>query len=448
MERPAARRATASNLARCAGGGHHDHVPIYGSRCRCGPYADAFAGPGRRPAAHASGGSAAAREMRRDSGGKARPLLDLHRGRPCRVRAFALRYASASVAGDTEKGDAMSLRKRGGLWWVDVVAPNGERVRQSTGTASKALAQEFHDRYKSELWRIAKLGEKPRRTWNDAVVRWLKEKSHKATIKGDVNLLRWLDPFLGGKDLATITRATLDHVTDEKLARGCSNATVNRTMALVRAILRICVNEWEWLDRVPQVRMLRVPTRRIRFLTHDEARRLLTELPEHLADMAAFSLATGLRAANVTGLQWQQVDLTRQLAWIHPDQAKARRAIPVPLNGVAVALVQKWVGRHSTYVFSFHGKPINQVSTKAWYQALKRAGIEDFRWHDLRHYWASWHVQNGTPLFALQELGGWQSAAMVRRYAHLAADHLTPYAQRLRAVRAVEAENHGTFTAQ
>ena len=117
----------------------------------------------------------------------------------------------------------MSLRKRGGIWWVDVVAPNGERIRRTAGTANKALAQEFHDRLKSELWRIAKLGEKPQRTWNEAVVRWLKEKSHKATVKGDVNALRWLDAFLGGKDLATISRATLDQIADEKLARGCSH---------------------------------------------------------------------------------------------------------------------------------------------------------------------------------------------------------------------------------
>ena len=59
---------------------------------------------------------------------------------------------------------------------------------------------------------------------------------------------------------------------------------------------------------------------------------LLSCLPEHLADMAAFTLATGLRRANVTGLQWSQVDLVRRLAWIHPDQAKARKAIPVPLK--------------------------------------------------------------------------------------------------------------------
>lgn len=342
----------------------------------------------------------------------------------------------------------MSLYKRKNIWWVDIAAPNGERIRETTGTASKALAQEFHDKLKHELWRIAKLGDRPRRTWNEAVVRWLKEQSHKATIGTDKIHLRWLDAHLSGKHLDTINRSMIDRITDAKLAEGVSNASVNRVLEVLRAILRKCVNEWEWLDRAPQVRMLKEPTRRIRFLTREEAQRLLAELPEHLADMAAFSLATGLRRSNVTGLQWSQVDLVKRLAWIHPDQAKARKAIPVPLNAEAVLLIRKQIGKHPTHVFSYHGHPILQVSTKAWYKALERAGIEDFRWHDLRHTWASWHVQNGTPLFALQELGGWESPEMVRRYAHLAADHLAPYADRLCALRVVDAEGNDTNTAQ
>ena len=164
--------------------------------------------------------------------------------------------------------------------------------------------------------------------------------------------------------------------------------------------------------------------------------------------MASFSLATGLRAANVTGLQWSQVDLVRRVAWIHPDQAKSRRAIPVPLNTEAVLLLRQRLGTHPLYVISFHGKRITQVSAKAWYAALVRAGISEFRWHDLRHTWASWHVQNGTPLFALQELGGWESPEMVRRYAHLAAEHLAPYADRLCALQVVASPEDGTFTAQ
>jgi integrase len=75
-------------------------------------------------------------------------------------------------------------------------------------------------------------------------------------------------------------------------------------------------------------------------------------------------------------------------------------------------------------------RPIIQVSTNAWCAAVERAWITDFPVHDLRHCWATWRVQDGTPLFALQELGGWASTEMVRRYAHLAADHLAPYAER------------------
>ena len=205
----------------------------------------------------------------------------------------------------------MSLIKRGKVWWIDVIAPNGERIRRSTGTEEEILAQEYHDRFKVELWQIARLGVKPRHTWNDTVVRWLKEQSHKATINTDRTHLLWMDRFLNSKHLDDINRDLVDKIMAAKLAEGVTYATVNRALEVLRAILRRCVNEWEWLDRAPYVKMLKEPTRRIRYLTRNEAQRLLAALPEHLADMAAFSLATGLRRANVTGLQWAQVDLTR-----------------------------------------------------------------------------------------------------------------------------------------
>jgi len=187
--------------------------------------------------------------------------------------------------------------------------------------------------------------------------------------------------------------ARVDAITQARLSDGVENSTVNRMLAVIRAILRRSALEWGWLDQVPKVRMLPVPKRRIRFLTQDQARQLLTELPPHLADMARFSLETGLRQANVIDLQWSQVDLARRCAWIHPDQAKARRAIAVPLSPAAVDVVQAQLGKHQAQVFSYKGKPVTVVNTKAWRAALKRAGIEDFRWHDLRHTWASWHAQ-------------------------------------------------------
>lgn len=334
----------------------------------------------------------------------------------------------------------MSLRKRESVWWIDFATPSGERVRRSAQTDNKAQAQELHDKLRSEVWRQQRLGNRPRRRWQDAAVRWLREQAHKASLEDDKEKLRWLDRHLANRELESINRALIDTITEAKLAEGCSNATVNRHLALVRAILRKCARDWEWLDRAPAVRLLKEPTRRIRFLNRHQARVLLRELPAHLRDMATFALATGLRAANVTGLAWDQVDLSRKLAWIHPDQAKARKAIAAPLNDTAVDVLRAQRGKHPVHVFTYEGQPIKQVSTAAWYKALKRAGIEDFRWHDLRHTWASWHVQGGTPLFALQELAGWETERMVRRYAHLAAEHLAVYAG--------NTEGYGTNTAQ
>lgn len=338
----------------------------------------------------------------------------------------------------------MSLRKRGQVWWIDILAPSGQRVRRSTGTGDKTLARQYHAKIEAEFYRQDKLGEKPKRRWEDAVVRWLKESSHKASLADDKSHLRWLDRHLRDKTLDRIDRRLIDAMTEARQAMGVSNATVNRTLEVLRAILNKAVNEWEWLDKAPKIRMLKEPRRRVRFLTHAEAKRLLAELPEHLSDMAAFSLHTGLRRNNVTGLTWQQVDLKERRLWIHPDQAKARKAIPVALNAEAVAIVAKWTGRHPTHVFCFRGTPTTQVSTKAWYGALARAGISDFRWHDLRHTWASWHVQMGTPLYVLQEMGGWESPEMVRRYAHFSPEHLRPYADRLRPLREVEEPTDAT----
>lgn len=72
-------------------------------------------------------------------------------------------------------------------------------------------------------------------------------------------------------------------------------------------------------------------------------------------------------------------------------------------------------------------KPVTRANNHAWRKALIRADIKEFRWHDLRHTWASWHVQNGTPLNVLKELGGWADLTMVMRYAHLSSDHLKEY---------------------
>ena len=90
---------------------------------------------------------------------------------------------------------------------------------------------------------------------------------------------------------------------------------------------------------------------------------------------------------------------------------------------------------------------MQQTNTHAWTKALEKANIRNFRWHDLRHTWASWHVQAGTPLERLQEMGGWESIEMVRRYAHLAPEHLAEDSVRIDRVLS-QLHRHGTNTAQ
>ena len=161
--------------------------------------------------------------------------------------------------------------------------------------------------------------------------------------------------------------------------------------------------------------MLPTETSRVRWITVDQAERLLGELPEHLAEIARFGLVTGLRMSNITGLEWRQVDLGRRQAWIWADQAKAREAIAVPLNEDAVNVLRRQLGQHTERVFTCHGKPIRAANGRSWRNALKRAGLTDFRFHDLRHTWATRHIQAGTPLHALMEMGGWKDVSDTAR---------------------------------
>jgi len=322
----------------------------------------------------------------------------------------------------------MPIYQRGETWWIDFTAQNGSRIRRSAGTKNKQEAQELHDRLKAESWRIKNTGAKPKRTWQETVIKWVTEHEHKRSIETDKFHLRWLHAHLGNVEIDKIDKAMLEKITEAKKAEGSSNATANRILSLIRAILNRAKNEWEWIDTVPNFRFLPEPKERIRWLTHEEAARLLNELPYHLRMMARFALATGLREANVTGLRWSQVDLSRECAWIESHQAKAGKPIAVPLNADAMDVLKSQQGVNRDYVFTYKGNPVSKAGGNTWRKALKRAGIDDFRWHDLRHTWASWHVQAGTPLNVLQELGGWASYDMVLRYAHLSSEHLKAHA--------------------
>jgi integrase len=331
----------------------------------------------------------------------------------------------------------MSLyrRKDSSYWWVKLppIGSESKPLQQSTGTTHRREAQEVHDRLAHDRWQQARLGVRVRHDWQEAAERWILETKHKATHRDDIAKLRWLHPYLGDKHLDEIDRTLIDRIKfdREKIAKA---GTTNRYLALIRAILRRACHEWEWTDRVPKFKLFKEAEGRVRSLSSQEFESLLRELPEHLADMALFSVATGLRQANVKGLEWSFVDLDRRHAWIPGSQHKNGKPHSVPLNETALAVLRKQIGKHPTRVFTFRGQPISQVNTKAWTAALERAGIQDFRWHDLRHTFATWHRQAGTPTYELQRLGGWKTGAMVERYAHVAPEALQGAAARLDAM--------------
>jgi len=318
--------------------------------------------------------------------------------------------------------------------YIDITIPGCERLRESTGVKStdedaKRLAQEYHDQRRVELWRQAKLGDKPRRTWNEAVLKWLEEKSHKKTIENDRGMLRWLWPHLKDVYLDVIDREAVEQILKKK-EREASNTTVNRHAALIRSILRMAKDEWNWIDSVPKIRMRKENDSRVRYLSEEEAATLQAELAKnapHLADAMEFTLNTGLRDANCSGLKWSQINFQTRAMYLY--KTKNGRPLGTPLNSDALAILERRKGIHPVYVFTFRGKPLTRFNNSAWRKALVRAGIEDFHWHDLRHTWATWMVMSGCPLEQLKVLGGWRSMEMVMRYAHFSTEHLAQFSE-------------------
>lgn len=367
----------------------------------------------------------------------------------------------------------MSLFRRGEIWYASYSLPGGKRIKESLGTTDKRQAQELHDKRKAELWRVDRLGDFPDVTFEEACLRWIEEKSDKKSLDTDKGRMGfWLEHFEGVR-LKDITEARIYSAVSRMhnrsnleiwkarveaarkkgkpdpvyVAKPVTTSTKAKHLALIKAILRAAERDWKWLEKAPVIKIPTVRNKRVRWLEKDEAKRLIDECPEPLKSVVKFALATGLRRSNIINLEWQQIDMQRRVAWVNPEDSKSNRAIGVALNDTACRVLRDQIGNHHKFVF-VHTKagrrPDGSITPavrkmrvddgRAWKSACKRAGIEDFRFHDLRHTWASWLIQSGVPLSVLQEMGGWESIEMVRRYAHLAPNHLTEHAKQIDSI--------------
>jgi integrase len=266
--------------------------------------------------------------------------------------------------------------------------------------------------------------------------------------------------YLDAEPLTAITPAVFDKFKAERLKADVHPATVNRDLDRLKAALGQAV-EWKFIDANPlagKERIKRGIEERVRYLTPDEAKAFLKALDDreieararrvsgdawrearhreplgritgysdHLMPMALLALNTGLRRGELTQLTWNDIDFDNKLLTVRAGYAKSGKTRHVPLSPGALRVLTKWRKQHP------EGRLFNVGSvTKAWRALMEKAGIEDFRFHDLRHTFASWLVMAGVDLNTVRELLGHSDIKMTLRYAHLAPEHKAAAVARL-----------------
>jgi Site-specific recombinase XerD len=221
-------------------------------------------------------------------------------------------------------------------------------------------------------------------------------------------------------------------ITSYKLKRrqeGASASSINKELAFSKHAFNIAIKVWGWIKDNPfaKVSMERLSQPRVRYLTPEEFDKLYQACNDKLKPIVLFAVNTGMRQDNILSLTWQQVDLNRGVI-VLPHTKNGER-LGLPMNSTVKDLLSELKRiRFITSDFVFHTSTGNRFDASKigkWFrQALKKAGIQNFRFHDLRHTFASWLVQKGASLYEVQRLLGHKTIAMTMRYAHLAPDNL------------------------
>ena len=325
----------------------------------------------------------------------------------------------------------MSLSKRNGVYYIDIRTPSGERIRRSTGVKDKKLAQEYHDKVKHQLWALDKLDRRVERTFNEALILLLNDGKGQKDYATKVRHAKYWRPIFGDINLSSITGEMIDNnlpTHNAKSKEPLAPATINKYRKTILRALSLAYKN-NWINSIPYVGKLKEPKIRVRWATKQQAQELLNNISiAWLRDVSLFALLTGARRTEILSMTWDKIDFQNKIAIVSNDIAKNGKARSLLLNEEAIRLLQDRRLINSKYVFvSSNGNMLKDIDRRAFNRAAKECNLEDFHFHDLRHTWASWHVQRGTPLFTLKELGGWETLEMVQKYAHLNAGHLSQF---------------------
>jgi len=247
--------------------------------------------------------------------------------------------------------------------------------------------------------------------------------NNKSWRKSDLHNINTLKGSFGGRYLYEINQQMVEKFKAERM-KEVSPARVNRNLACLKCMFNRAI-EWGKAKENPvkRIKMLKENNKRLRFLEKDECERLIKTCAQHIQPIVITALNTGMRKGEILSLKWENVDLNRDIIYVLDTKNGEKREIPInrKLKEILAGIKQNPKG---PYVFckDYNGAPYQEVKT-GFANAMEMCKIENFRFHDLRHTFASHLVMSGIDLNTVRELLGHKSLTMTLRYAHLSPEH-------------------------
>ncbi len=281
----------------------------------------------------------------------------------------------------------------------------------------------------------------------DKYLEWYKTERVNAsqrTIRETERRVKKLLEVFGDKSLDYVSEFLIESYKQERLKEGVKPSTVNRELNILRAIL-YKAKEWGmYSGELPRIKTYKVNDERVRYLSPEELKSLIDACPDWFKPVVKFACLTGLRASELFSLTWDMVSLSQGYITVPAKYSKTKETKRIPLHPKALEVlkeVKEWQeekGIDHGYVFTNRmGRPYSvegQGYKRVFKTACEKAGIRDFRFHDLRHTFASYLVMSGVDLYTVQELMRHSSPRMTRRYAHLSPEHIRKELEKVREV--------------
>ncbi len=326
-----------------------------------------------------------------------------------------------------KKQEIKGLYRRGQVYWVAYKASDGSICRESTGEKSQEEAEFFLVNRRKQVrdGEIVEARKRKNNKFAELAKDYLKWAERQKSYRDKRLLTKQLVERFGDLKVSDLNTKIIEQWQSEQL-KGNMPATVNRKLTVLKHMINKGT-DWgmateDTLKRLYKVKQLKEENTRLRFLNIEECQTLISCCAEHLKPIVTVALHTGMRLSEILKLKWAQVDLKHGFFLLNITKNGERREIPID-NTLTIMFNNMLRGFESKYVFTGKdGDPYKSVK-RSFSTALKKAGIHDFRFHDLRHTFASHLVMAGVDLTSVKELLGHKSLAMTTRYAHLSPSH-------------------------